>query len=212
MSNSGYIIPVNPADLANRLCGPDPNIERLENGPTEEEPEGDFGLNEENFREKIMPALDLIPEREADLIYMYFVLKKKQADIASIFGVTQAAVSYRLSRGIERIKFVISMPKITQDDLERDLPKIFQKVDVDILIGMWLTTCQSEVASKLKLTQGRVRHRFLKAVKKLSEHMEVEKQFENYHRFFAMIVGKKYNILREVKLPQWSNRGNDQCL
>ncbi|KKL92748.1 hypothetical protein LCGC14_1881600, partial [marine sediment metagenome] len=89
-------------------------------------------------------------------------------DIAVIFGMTQAAISYRLDRGIQRIRFLLSIPQVTEADLRRDLPGAFpQAIDVDILVGMWETTCQSEVASQLKLTQGRVRHRFFKAVKTL---------------------------------------------
>jgi hypothetical protein len=86
-------------------------------------------------------------------------------------------------------------------------------IDVDILVGMWKTTCQSEVANQLKLTQGRVRHRFFKAVKVLEDAAKRETKFEPYYKVFsALSVGKRFNILREVKLPQWQDRGGDECL
>jgi len=127
--------------------------------------------------------------------------------------VTQAAISYRLDRGIQRIKFLLSIPQVTEEDLRRDLPGVFeQAIDVDILVGMWETTCQSEVASRLKLTQGRVRHRFFKAVKTLETASSEDPKYEPYFKIFNAIASKRFNILREVKLPQWADRGGDECL
>jgi DNA-directed RNA polymerase specialized sigma24 family protein len=168
-----------------------------------------------DYESKIAPLLERIPEREADLIYLYFIQRKRQADIAIIFGVTQAAISYRLDRGIQRIKFLLSIPQVSEEDLRRDLPGVFpQSIDVDILVGMWETTCQSEVASRLELTQGRVRHRFFKAVKTLEKASdEVDGEvYEPYHKIFSAIASKRFNILREVKLPQWADRGGDECI
>lgn len=205
--SSGYVIPVDPSSLANRLIAPDPFDPRLE----EEEDLGSF-LTPENF-DKVNLLLDRIPKREADLLYLYFIEKKRQADIAAIFDVTQAAVSYRLDRGLKRIKFLLDLPHVTVEGMQEDLPKVpFKEIDVDILVGMWETTCQSEVANRLGLTQGRVRHRFFKAVKVLDDAAQRERAFMPYHQVFSAISKKKFNILREVKLPQWAGRGGDKCL
>lgn len=213
----GYVIPVDPSELASRFSGE----------PEDDDSEFDFELDElsvdayefndeeglpEGYEARVEALLDRIPEREADLIDLYYIKKKRQADIAAIFEVTQAAISYRLDRGIQRIKFLLSIPEVTEDDLRKALPEIFpQTIDVNILVGMWETTCQSEVASKLGLTQGRVRHRFFKAVKVIEEAAEDKPQFEPYRKIFSTIASKKFNILREVKLPQWANRGGDAC-
>lgn len=248
--STGYVIPVDPIELASRVASHDPRFDEeddiLEEGEehdiSEEEMQGFFAGND--YESRIAPLLDRIPEREADLIYLYFIQRKRQADIAEIFGVTQAAISYRLDRGIQRIKFLLSIPQVTEEDLRRDLPAVFPTtsacprcqgkkdgsqghrsnescalckddgsilIDVDILVGMWETTCQSEVASHLGLTQGRVRHRFFKAVETLSGAAEEDERFEPYHQIFSAIAGKKFNILREVKLPQWADRGGDEC-
>jgi Sigma-70, region 4 len=237
--SSGYVIPLDPVELASRFPAYDPRCE-------DEEDEGDlceeddisteefaaYFADTDDIEGRIEPLLERIPEREADLILMYFVHGKRQADIATIFGVTQAAISYRLDRGIKRIKFLLSIPQVTKEDLYRDLPHVmvwreqpdgtrmavypFQKknnvgIDVDILVGMWETTCQSEVATRLKLTQGRVRHRFFKAVKILEDAAEENERFRPYHSIFSAIASKRFNILREVKLPQWADRGGDEC-
>lgn len=216
--STGYVIPVDPFDLANRF--PAAHDPRFDDEDDEPEPEALQVSNEDaadvfgvdDYKSRIEPLLDRIPEREADLIYLYFIQRKRQADIATIFGVTQAAISYRLDRGIQRIKFLLSIPSVTEDELRSDLPEVFpQPIDVNILVGMWETTCQSEVASKLGLTQGRVRHRFFKAVRTLEKAAGDNERFLPYHQIFAAIAGKKFNILREVKLPQWADRGGDEC-
>jgi len=227
--SSGYVIPLDPVELASRFPAYDPRCEDEEDEgdlcDEDDETEDDISIEEfksyfadsEDFEGRIEPLLERIPEREADLILMYFVHEKRQADIATIFGVTQAAISYRLDRGIKRIKFLLSIPQVTVDDLRSDLPSVFpsakdgSNIDVDILVGMWETTCQSEVATRLKLTQGRVRHRFFKAVKALEEAAGKDSRFSPYFQIFSAIAGKNFNILREVRLPQWVDRGIDEC-
>lgn len=205
--STGYVIPIDPSQLSSRFQAPDAEAE--DDDDTEEVES--LMAGEMSYEARIAPLLDRIPQREADLIYLYFVEKKRQADIAVIFNVTQAAISYRLDRGLKRIKFLLSIPQIHEEDIRRDLPEIFKPIDVDILVGMWKTTCQSEVANQLKLTQGRVRHRFFKAVKVLKEASDGSAKFSPYYKVFSAISGKKFNILREVKLPQWANRGGDEC-
>jgi len=209
--SGGYVISVDPAELATRFAVQEPLFDEVEEdseSPSSIEPL----LTTLNFESQVKPLLDRIPEREADLIQLYYIQKKRQADIAEIFGVTQAAISYRLDRGLQRIRFLLSIPQITEEDMRRDLPSVpFKLIDVDILVGMWQTTCQSEVAARLGLTQGRVRHRFFGAVKVLEKKAKEDKKFDPYHRVFSALASKRFNILREVRLPQWSNRGGDGC-
>jgi hypothetical protein len=209
MSSSGYVIPVDPAELANRFAAPD-EYEEVPEDPDDAEMSALFSSGD--YESRIMPLLDRIPDREADLIYLYYVRKKRQADIAEIFDVTQAAISYRLDRGIQRIKFLLSIPTVTEEDLRHDLKAIFDPIDIDILVGMWQTTCQSEVATKLRLTQGRVRHRFFKAVEVLKGAVENDVKYIPYSKIFSTISSKNFNILRAVALPQWQNRGLDRCI
>jgi len=286
--STGYVIPVDPSELATRFSyeEEDPKFDEEDERLAPDE-QGELGsltaealanyFPEGDYESRIAPLLDRIPEREADLIFLYFIEKKRQADIASIFGVTQAAISYRLDRGIQRLKFLLKIPQVTEEELRGDLPEVFptlaecsncdrqvreklaraerqarenvrQKlandgqsdlaelytpresagpspekcliclgsknilIDVEILVGMWATTCQSEVATKLGLTQGRVRHRFFKAVKTLEEVAKQDERYLPYQQIFSAVASKKFNILREVKLPQWQDRGGDECI
>lgn len=207
--SGAYVISVDPAELATRFAAQDPLFDEMEEDPDNP---AESVLASMDFENEVKPLLDRIPDREADLIQLYYIQKKRQADIAEIFGVTQAAISYRLDRGIQRIRFLVSIPKVTEEEMRRDLPGVpFKPIDIDILIGMWKTTCQSEVALRLGLTQGRVRHRFFGAVKQLEKKAKEDTRFEPYHRVFSTIANKHFNILKEIRLPQWANRGGDGC-
>ena len=213
MSSAGYVIPVDPASLANRLV----TSEYDDHDDGDEEGDSSVSLatlfSDGDYESRIAPLLDRIPKREADLIYLYYIKRKRQADIAAIFEVTQAAISYRLDRGLKRIKFLLSIPHVLEEDMRADLSESFSPIDVDILVGMWETTCQSEVALRLGLTQGRVRHRFFKAVERLQKLVADgdHGSLVPYALIFAAISSKKFNILREVRLPQWAGRGMDKC-
>ena len=209
--STGYVIPLDPAQLSTRFQAPEQYLEDEEELELEEEGFGSILVGDGGYEERIAPLLDRIPSREADLIYLYFVEKKRQADIAVIFGCTQAAVSYRLDRGLQRIRFLLSVPTLVEEDIRQDLPEIFKPIDIDILVAMWKTTCQSEVANQLKLTQGRVRHRFFKAVRVLEEASARAPKFEPYYKFFSAVASKNFNVLRSVVLPQWSKKGIDEC-
>lgn len=244
---NGYVIPVDPSELATRFQSKeDPRFDEEDDQlDLQEAVIGNIAddafaayMSEGDYESRIAPLLDRIPAREADLLFLYFIKKKRQADIATIFDVTQAAISYRLDRGIQRLKFLLRYPQVTEEELRADLLTVFPAktscarcpslpddgecpvckgtrtihIDVEILVGMWVTTCQSEVATKLGLTQGRVRHRFFKAVETLKEAAAGNNRYTPYEQIFSMVASKNFNILKEVRLPQWSDRGGNKCI
>lgn len=190
--------------------------------------------------------LKKLPEREADFIELYHKDKMKQEQIAKLFGITQAAVSYRLHRGIRRIQFLRTIPELEKDVFQQELSDDFCAQDMEILWRMYETTCQSEIAKQMGLTQGRVRHRFFRALQKLKEliaeearekqillqalkkqgrpEKEVEaaqqdldecinsSKYAKYWTVFFAISDKHFNILHEVSLPQFRDRGDAQIL
>jgi DNA-directed RNA polymerase specialized sigma24 family protein len=190
--------------------------------------------------------LKRIPEREADLIQLYHQDKMKQEQIAKLFGITQAAVSYRLHRGIRRIQFLRTIPELEQEVFQDELSQNFCAQDMEILWRMYETTCQSEIAKRMGLTQGRVRHRFFRALQKLKDLIAEEarekqiylqaikkqgrpekelvlaqkdldscisnSKYAKYWTVFFAISDKHFNILHEVSLPQFRDRGDAQIL
>lgn len=152
--------------------------------------------------EQIMPFLDRLPAREADILKLFFIDQKKQVELAKMFKVTQAAICYRIKRGIQRLRFLLQMPEIDVYEMKQDLLEVFDKQDVKIMLLMFQYTCQSQVAKDIGSTQCSVRHRFLKSIKQLSIEKERDEKYVKYYEMFKMI-SQNLNILHEIMHPQW---------
>lgn len=154
-------------------------------------------MSEERQRqlEKVKFIIESLPPREADFIELYYFLNLKQTDIAVIFGVSQPTVCYRLQRATARIQFQLSLPDIDPKVMHKDLKGFLaDPLDVEIMKQMFETTCQSEVASNLNVSQGLVRHRFIRSIKKMKENMTMHVYAKTFE-----LISKNLNILREVQ-------------
>ena len=151
------------------------------------------------------PYLELLPKKEHDLIIMYYVLKKEQKEIAGILRLTQGGVSHRISRAKARLRFLVKVPKFTEDELRTDLGEVFEELDLTILWGLYETTCQSVVAKRVGMTQSRIRHRFMKNLEVLEKYKDVE-PLDKYFEAFKLISNNNFNILREIRLPKWESK------
>jgi len=174
-----------------------------------------FRLDESSFHlDDFRLFVDKLPQREIDLIEMYYKKRKKQKEIADFFGLTQGAISHRLSRARKRLAFLRDMPKLTCD-IRDLLKKDFEAFDIDIIINMIETTCQSKTAEILndtyklkgkdKMTQVKVRHKFDKYIEKLKK---LRKNSNDYKDCYNLLVYVKKNLymLYEVILPHF-NKG-----
>lgn len=152
--------------------------------------------------DRIHDMLDQLPPREADFVDLYFFRHINQTDIARIFGVSQPTVCYRLKRAIERIQFLLQLPPVTRPQIEEAMHNFLSDPrDARIMILMWETTCQSEVAKRLGVTQGLVRHRFMRAVKRMKDREDLAEMAMMYNT-----IAENLNILREVRRPTWDGR------
>jgi hypothetical protein len=161
--------------------------------------------------EDFQPFLDKIPQREVDLIEMYYREEKKQKEIADFFGVTQGAISHRLSRARKRLKFLRDMPKLA-DDPGKIMMGYFEPFEIDLYVFMVETTCQSKTADLLNIryhllgkncmTQIKVRHKFDRYIDKLKRlrksHVELSGCYE-----LAKYIKKNLYMLHEVILPHF---------
>jgi len=184
---------IDPSEMESRFS--------IEDGMSFLEVSGTETISEESLEQldRVQKILYLLPEREADFVDLYYFRKLKQTDIAEIFSVSQPTVCYRLQRAANRIKFLLSLPEMEEDELETVLHEFLeQDLDIKIMVGMYETTCQSEVAKQLGVTQGLVRHRFIRTIQKMTMTAGMEK----YARMFQSI-SENLNILREVQRPAW---------
>jgi len=186
---------IDPNDIETRFSNED-SISHLESVFTEPSEESRGKI------ERVRAMLDQLPPREADFVDLYFFRHLNQTDIAGIFGVSQPTVCYRLKRATARIQFLLQLPTITRPELEEAMTGFLgESFDAKIMVLMWETTCQSEVAKRLGVTQGLVRHRFIRTVKRMKDH-------DDLTMLAAMFdtIADNLNILREVKRPSWDGR------
>lgn len=152
--------------------------------------------------DRVRNVVEQLPPREADFVDLYYFKKLRQTDIALIFGVSQPTVCYRLARAADRIRFLMSIPHVDEPTLTNDLAGFLaDPLDVQIMILMWKTTCQSEVAKQLDVSQGLVRHRFLRSLSRMRTNVRLAK----YVAIFDYI-SSNLNILREVQRPAFNDR------
>jgi len=149
--------------------------------------------------DRVHELMEDLPDMEADFFELYFFRHMTQTSIAQIFKVSQPTVHYRLQRATKRIKFNLSLPDVSKEEIEEAMAGFLDDPqDVRIMVLMFETTCQSDVAKQLSMTQGKVRHRFKRSIKRMSENPKMEK----YTQIFQAIEGK-LNIRREVQRPSW---------
>lgn len=152
-------------------------------------------LDDRNMISKVKGIMESLPPIEYDFIDLYFFRHLKQTDIAAIFGVSQPTVCYRLQRAISRIKFLLQLPQVDHKEMRKDLSGFLSDpMDIEIMVYMYDTTCQSEAAKRLGVSQGLVRHRFIRTI----ERMNRIDSMSFYADLFSMIA-LNLNILREVR-------------
>ena len=167
-------------------------------------------LQEESLSrlDSVKHLLDKLPPREADFIELYFFRHLRQTAIAELYNVSQPTVCYRLQRGASRLRYLLEMPNHSISDMEKDLRSIISdETDVQIMVRMVDTTCQSDVARDLGVSQGFVRHRFLRTVDRMERMVKdghpTSETLETYVKVFRL-VSKNLNILKNTCRSSWS--------
>ncbi len=151
--------------------------------------------------ERVKGLLERIPPREADFLELYYFKNVRQTGIAELFNVSQPTVCYRLVRGAQRIKYLLELPEYTREEMLKDLSGVLSdRVDVDIMVGMAETTCQSEVARNLGVTQGFVRYRFFRTIEQFKRMRGMDKYIDIFTK-----VSKNLNVMQDMCRFSWSD-------
>jgi DNA-directed RNA polymerase specialized sigma24 family protein len=126
---------------------------------------------------RVQDTLELLPPMESDFIDLYYFKHLKQTDIAIIFGCSQPTVHYRLRRAADRIQFLLALPALVPGELEEAMSQFLSDpLDTKIMTLMFQTTCQSEVGKRLGVTQGFVRHRFIRSIRRMNQALAHQAQ------------------------------------
>jgi len=148
--------------------------------------------------ERVREIMEYLPQREADFVDLYYFRGKKQTSIARIFNVSQPTVHYRLRKATKRIQFLLALPDISEGDMRETFAKVSSlkdPLDIEIMILMYRTTCQTEAAKHIGRSQGFVRHRYLRTRAKMEAAGE---HCAELVRLFDMI-SEKPNIMNRHK-------------
>lgn len=197
---TGFLISLDPKDMARKFAH-DPTdeiIAALDGDSSEDRDVPPLTLAE------VERYLDRLPPYEADLIEMSLA-GKRQVDIADVMGVTQAGISYRLRRACERIRFFSQLPDLTPEEIREALTPIMRPLHVEIMLAMWATSCQSESAGIVGVTQGRVRHAFITCVAQLEDLADFDPKYRVYAKGFRLVL-ENPNIYHEVEMSHWVSR------
>lgn len=154
---------------------------------------------------QVLQILENLPPREADFVDLYYFRRLKQTDIAAIFNVSQPTVCYRLQRATARIHFLLQMPQVGDEELQQTLADFLSDpLDVKIMRLMRETTCQSEVAKQLKVSQGLVRHRFIRTLNRMRDWVWLPSRERRLDQFRTQVAERnlrsKTQALRAIHL------------
>lgn len=218
-----FVIGMDPAEMAVRFADESEPLDEDDRVELESPKEWVLDL----ARERLDRLLDQLPAREADLIELVVLGGMRQEQAGELFGVTQAAVSYRIGRAFQRLKWMVSVgyDEVSEADLRPDLVELFDRldrcllcdgttschqcwgtgwflIDLEILVAMYRTSSQSQSAVMLGITQGRLAHRLKKLLARL------EAAGPEYARYAKLFGGMRrhWGVLVEMQLPQWSGR------
>ncbi len=143
------------------------NGETLPDGFSEETEDGTSAVNRDLYsnwevNECLSGYFRFFGSKDMDIIYLYFIAKKKQEDLMRILGKSQPAVSYDVTRIREQIDFVVKMvyaiddfimfitdPANTMPTADKEMLTLFfystSIVKTSRLMGMNNITCRSHL-------------------------------------------------------------------
>lgn len=148
----------------------------------------------------------LLPSREVDMIELSILHDKDQTSIGKIFSVSQGDVSYRIKRFKKRIEYLISLPEVDPVVMKNDFVELYGKELADMIMLLLFYTSQSKVGDVLGLSQGKVRHRYLTALRIIENAV-----FDKPHLiiYFDLLVKLKgnYNSMRSLNVQdRWKHK------
>lgn len=208
-----FAIPTDPDVLAQVVRDRSPLLDDVEGEP---EPEPDAPIDWHAEFARLRPLLDRVPPCEADTFELFYYQRKHQADIGAIFGISQAAVSYRLQATRQRLKFLLAWPGVhlTEEGVREALNRVKSQfegghrrrkrrkqsngdITVDILCTMLRTTSQTQTARDLGQSQSVVNYRFHEGIAVIDIWRQIFDELDPIHQALVMVADHP-NILCDL--------------
>jgi predicted DNA-binding protein YlxM (UPF0122 family) len=114
--------------------------------------------------ERMKELISLLPDREEDIMMMYYFRDKNQEDIGKIFEVTQPAIHYRIKRARKRLDFLWNMVDWSPQKVYDMVTNISSHEMATIGQVMYTTSCQKDAGEPLGLSKEPARYRWMRLV------------------------------------------------
>jgi len=142
----------------------------------------------------VFKHMERINPIEADMVELHMIKKVPQATLGKIFGYTQPNVHYRLGRGVNRLRVLLSIPIFSEADIRKRLSGyLTDQKDIEVMTLIYVFSSQSEVARRIGESQGKVRYRYLRCIESLSRSPKLEDLY-----LAIKAVGDNLNLLRKA--------------
>jgi len=133
--------------------------------------------------QSVFHHMSRISPLEADLVELHFLKGISQKMLGKIFGYTQPNIHYRLERGKKRLLVLMGLPEYDSEYLEKRLRGFLtDDKDIRVMTLIYKYSSQSKVAEFVNESQGKVRYRFLRCLKSLSQSPCHQDLYEAYSK------------------------------
>jgi len=131
--------------------------------------------------------LQRLPPFERDILRLHQELRKPQTEVARILGCSQPTVNYRYRRVRDRLAFLEKLPSVTPEEIRQVLNTLgAREQDIEAMVLYVETTSQSEVARRMKTSQGAVRYWVLRV---LTDHLQKDMREDDLHKRVRTLCG-----------------------
>lgn len=133
--------------------------------------------------------------KDMDIVYLYFLSRKRQDEIMTILGKSQPAVSYDVTRIRQQIEFVMRMIEAVDDFIMfiTDPANPMRTFDKEILVVFFYTTSIVKTARLLKIKNVTCRSHLSTIV----NHMQAD-GYQSMYELFKYIMSNLNNVKKYV--------------
>lgn len=149
----------------------------------EAEPDATFRRELLSGSAELRAALEMLPPVEQDIIQYCVLQRKTQADVASLLGVSQPSVSWRLHRAMDRLRHLLTRPHPTRAEAEAAMAAAnIMGDDAETARAFLRSTGISATAQELHVSEGCVRGRLSRILEALEAGPPEAVALANYMR------------------------------
>lgn len=139
--------------------------------------------------------LPMLPDMEAEVLYLLRIKKKTQKDVARLLETSQPTVSYRYRRAIDKLSYLMAVWSANLLEVTSSLPLLKDKEKL-VINALFLKANQELVGHEHGIRQSSVKWIFTKAKRYLAE--AEQKEPEKWARHYGLMLLLEKNLRMRV--------------